>query len=179
MKKFTFLTGNINKQKEIAKILNSNIDFIDLDLIEIQDVNIENVVKHKAIEAFNYMQRPIIIEDTSLIINNWNGLPGPLIKWFLKTIGNKGILKMLMNFESRDAEAITYLAYYTGEKVIYYKGSIEGTISKTELGENGFGWDTIFIPNGSNLAFAQMEEDEKNKFSMRKLALEELMNNEL
>ncbi|MGL4757741.1 MAG: RdgB/HAM1 family non-canonical purine NTP pyrophosphatase [Patescibacteria group bacterium] len=174
MKEIIFVTGNKNKKQEIIEILGGNIEFIDIDLVEIQELDIKMVLEAKAIEGYNKIGKPVIVEDTSLIINDWNGLPGPLIKWFMKSVGNKGILKMIKNFENREAIAITYLAWYDGLQVKLVEGSIKGTISEEEKGENGFGWDAIFIPNGSKKTFAQMNSEEKNQFSMRKLALSNL-----
>lgn len=115
-----------------------------------------------------------MVEDTSLEIKSWNGLPGALIKWFLDTVGNKGILKMLGDSSDRSALAKTAVAYFDGAHTHVFVGEIEGSLSYEELGENGFGWDTIFIPSGSEKTFAQMTEQEKNSISMRKLAFEKM-----
>lgn len=169
---YPFATGNKNKLKEARSILGEDLESIQIDLIEIQDIDPLKVLEHKAKEAFIKIGKPVIIEDTSLLISSMCGLPGPFIKWFLQSVQNKGLIQMT-DSNNRNAIALCYVAVYNGENIIYGKGEVEGIISKEERGENGFGWDTIFIPKGSEKTFAEMDLEEKNRFSMRKLAFED------
>jgi non-canonical purine NTP pyrophosphatase (RdgB/HAM1 family) len=177
-----FATSNKNKIKEIKSVLgqelSSQIKFEDIDLDEIQDTDMYLVSQTKSKEGYAQLGSPVLVEDTGLLIEAWNGLPGALIKWFMKTVDNQGIIDMLNQFPNKKASAITLISYYDGKKVHYFEGKIDGVISDSVLGENGFGWDKIFVPDGQTLGkeltFAQMSETQKNSLSMRKLALEKL-----
>lgn len=81
---------------------------------------------------------------------------------------------MLQQEKNRGARAVVCLAIYNGKNCKVYKGEIKGKISLAPKGKSGFGWDPIFIPAGYNKTFAEMGAWEKNKISMRKLALEKL-----
>lgn len=175
--KLYFVTGNENKLTEVQKIVNGAIEIeqIDLDLDEIQAVQGADVIRHKAEQAYALSQKPVLIEDTSLYFNAWNNLPGALTKWFLKTVASEGICKMMQGESNRSAFAETIFATYDGQKLETFSGKVEGIITESPRGENGFGWDNIFQPNGSTKTFAEMTDGEKNEFSMRKLALSKVI----
>jgi inosine triphosphate pyrophosphatase len=61
--------------------------------------------------AYNSLKKPVVVEDTSLCYNAYNGLPGPYIKWFLKSIGPEGLAKMANAFEDKSAYAMCIIAY--------------------------------------------------------------------
>jgi len=169
-----FITGNENKFKEANEILNTNLEQIDIDLTEIQELDAKAVIRAKLLEATKLTNKSsFIIEDTSLYFEGLNNMPGPLIKWFLKSVGNEGLYKMAKTFNNYKATATTYIGYLQEDEIKFFKGEIKGTIVEPQ-GENGFGWDKIFVPEGFNKTFAQMTDDEKNSLSMRKLAFEEL-----
>ena len=100
--------------------------------------------------------------------------PGPYIDGFLKTFGNTGLVKLLDPYKSRKAIAQTTIIYYDkmGRSHLFI-GKVEGTIATKPRG-TGFGWDPIFIPKGEKKTFGQMSLDEKNKYSMRAIALKKL-----
>ena len=85
-----FVTGNKNKFEEAKGVL-PELEQLDLDLPEIQEIDATMIVKAKLEEAFKHHDGPFIVEDTSLYIDGLKGLPGPLIKWFLKTVGIQGL----------------------------------------------------------------------------------------
>ncbi len=174
----TFLTSNQDKIKEAREILGEAIrlNFQKVDLDEVQEIDGAKVVIKKANDAFRLIKKPLLVEDTSLYIVPWKGLPGALIKWFLKTVNNEGIINMLQNSKKRDAIAHTVVAYHDGKNIRIFEGSTTGLISKKVAGENGFGWDKIFIPKGFNKTQAEMSSEEKSKISSRKTALEKLKN---
>ncbi len=168
-----FATGNDNKLREAQEILGIPLIKADVgDLDEIQTVSVEELIRHKAHGAYVIAGEPVMVEDTGLAFLSWNGLPGALIKWFLKSVDNDWILKMLEKFSDRRAEAICYVASYDWKEYQIAYGIVNGTISTECRWENGFGWDKIFIPDGSDKTFAEMSSDEKNMFSMRRKAFE-------
>lgn len=169
-----FATGNQNKLREFNQILGFKLKQIDLDLLEPQAIDVCQVVKEKSKDAFEKTGKPVLVEDTGLEFTAWNGLPGALIKWFLDNVGNEGILKMMFGEENRQAKAKTAVGFYDGKKYHVFVGEVDGEIPLNIRGEGGFGWDPIFMPKGFSKTFAEMNSNEKNQVSMRKMALKEL-----
>ena len=97
-KKITFITGNPKKLEEFQAIMSDlpevRIENMDLDLEEYQGTS-EEIARKKAKLAATYWDNPILVEDTSLGFNTFNGLPGPYIKDFLKNLKPEGLYKML------------------------------------------------------------------------------------
>ena len=101
-----------------------------------------------------------------------NGLPGPLIKWFLKSLKNEGLVNIVEKLGDNRAQAKTIIGYSKNENsscFCYFEGVVSGRIVAPR-GETGFGWDPIFLPDGHDKTFAEMGKEEKNKISMRKKA---------
>jgi len=170
-----FATQNKGKLKEAGEILGIEIIPMKIEnLPEIQTNDPLECVKKKAVSAFEIIKQPILVDDTCLVFSALNGLPGVFMDYFMDALGNKGLLNLLRNEENRNAIAQTSLCYYDGKEAIVVFGKIEGSIALSERGENGFGWDTIFIPKGFSKTFAEMTAEEKNNISMRKLAFENL-----
>ena len=169
-----FATKNENKLREVNEILGRNLEQISVELFEPQGVDVETVVREKAENAFHKTGKFVLVEDTSLEFAAWNGLPGALIKWFLDTIGNEGILKMLAGESNRKAVAKTAVGFFDGAQSRVFIGKVSGTVPEIARGTSGFGWDPIFIPDGHEKSFAEMTSIKKNTISMRKLALERM-----
>lgn len=171
--KIQFITGNINKFKEAQKII-PELEQLDIDLPEIQDIDAHEVIKSKLEEAKKHHEGIFVVEDTSLYLDCLNGLPGPLIKWFEKTIGNDGLYDVANKYDNYNAQAKTVVGYcdHDGE-VQFFEGILNGKIVSPH-GDGDFGWGPIFTPNGSEVTFAQMDTEEKNKISMRRIAFEKL-----
>jgi non-canonical purine NTP pyrophosphatase (RdgB/HAM1 family) len=166
-----FATNNEHKAKVIRSILNRRVQQIKLDLPEIQAIDVQEVIEQKARAAYRLVGKPVLVEDTSLSLDAWNGLPGALIRWFLETVGNQGICQMLTSYEQLAAKAETCLGFFDGQEFVSFSGVIKGQITRSPQGNNGFGWDSIFMPKGWNKTFAEMTLDEEADFvSMRKAA---------
>lgn len=174
MSKLTFITGNAGKAKYLGDYFHIPVDHKKLDLIEIQSLDLKEIVEDKARRAYEIMKSPVIVEDVSLIFNGMKKLPGPLIKWFLETLGNKELIKLVDSLDTRDAFAEVEFAICDESGAHTFSGSMEGTISTEPRGEMGFGWDPIFIPKGYDKTWAEMSDDEKHATSMRKIALEKM-----
>ncbi len=168
-----FITGNKGKLKEVQEII-PTVEQLDIDLSEIQDIDAQVIVGAKLEEAQKHHQGQFIVEDTSLYLNCLNGLPGPLIKWFMKTVGNDGLYKIAKAFGNFQASAKTIIGIAKQNGSIeFFEGIIEGEIVEPR-GDKGFGWDPIFQPTGHSKTFAEMDQLEKNKISMRRIALDRL-----
>ena len=174
LKKLTFVTGNQDKLREASEILGMTLRQAGLELEELQTINVEDLIIHKAEEAYKKLHSPLIVEDTGLVFRAWNGLPGALIKWFQKTVDNAGMVKMLETETERRALAQCFIAFHDGHSITVVKGELPGTIARSVRGENGFGWDRIFIPDGHTRTFGEMDAFEKNSFSHRKMAFDNL-----
>lgn len=173
--KIYFITGNKNKFEE-AKAIIPNLEQLDIDLTEIQEIDEHKIIKHKLREALKHLSGEFIIEDGAFYLDCLNGLPGPFIKWFLKTLGNRGMFDIAKKYNNFNARAKVIIGYAKDTKTIkYFDGEIKGTVVYPRV-ESGFGWDDIFIPDGYKKTFSEMGKKEKNKISMRKIALQKLKN---
>ena len=168
-----FITGNQNKIREARSII-PDIEGFDIDLPEIQEIDAHAIIKEKLLEGLKHKDAELIVEDTSLYFDALNGLPGPLIKWFLNTNGNDGLFNIAQKLGNNKAQAKTIIGYAkSADEIKYFEGVIEGEIVAPS-GETNFGWDPIFKPLGHKITFAEMGADEKNAISMRKIAFEKL-----
>lgn len=168
-----FITGNKNKFEEVKTIF-PDVEQLDIDLPEIQEIDAKEIVRSKLSEAFRHRTGEFIVEDTSLSLACLGGLPGPLIKWFLKTVGNDGLAEIAEKLGNDKAEAKTIIGYARNrEEVYFFEGVVWGRIVKPK-GETNFGWDPIFLPDGYEKTFAEMSREEKNEISMRRSALNKL-----
>lgn len=168
-----FVTGNKGKFKE-ASMFFPILKQLDIDLPEIQEIDAKAIIKAKLEEAIKHKKGKIIVEDTSLYLDSLNGLPGPLIKWFLESLGDNGLYDIAKKYNNFKAIAKTFIGCIDEKNDIsYFKGEIKGSIVAPR-GKNGFGWDKIFMPEGFTKTFAEMGVEEKNKISMRRIALKKL-----
>lgn len=78
---------------------------------------------------------------------------------------------MMHKETNRNVIASTTIGYFDGVNFEIFLGEVKGTISKEIRGLNGFGWDTIFIPNGSDKTYAELKDEEKDTYSQRAIAL--------
>lgn len=178
------------------------VDFFQAELIEIQSDSLEDIAKEKAKSAFvkklggraeeeeeeeeKRMNKPVIVEDDGLFIEALNGFPGQYSSHVFKTIGNAGILKLLEDLDNRSAFFRSLIAYYDGKDLLIFEGKVDGKIisdkkittgvcGNSSASAGGWGYDPIFIPDGTDLTFAQLG-DKKNEYSHRKAALEKFAN---
>ncbi|QPJ65847.1 MAG: RdgB/HAM1 family non-canonical purine NTP pyrophosphatase [Candidatus Nitrohelix vancouverensis] len=170
-----FVTGNLNKVKEAERILGASLKHATLEGIqEIQTASVQELIKDKAMQAHAKIGKPTLVEDSGLIFEAWNELPGALVKWFEVNVGCEGMLKMLDGFADRKARAVCCAAWYDGETMVVGTGEAAGSICNEIRGEGGFGWDVIFMPEGHDRTFAEMSAGEKDAISHRKRAFESL-----
>lgn len=182
-----FVTSNADKLREAARILGVKLDSADLDLPEIQALDVAEVAARKALDAHRALgspRRPVLVEDSGLVIEAWHGLPGALSKWFMATVGNEGLCAMLESSADRSARAVCAVAVAGGdtrspESAEVFTGEVAGEIAFAPRGTAGFGWDAIFIPDGlSNSARQTYAElgDEKHRDSHRARAFKAARN---
>lgn len=162
MQEITFITGNQGKADYLAKYLGHPVAHKKVDLDEIQSMNLKEIVEHKVRQAFEIIKSPVIVEDVALEFEALNGLPGPFIRFFVDHIPFETICSMI-NGKTRNAVAKCVFGYYDGNKLELFEGQLNGRIAETPAGENGFGWDRIFIPEGYDVTRASLNEDDDKK----------------
>lgn len=164
-----FVTGNKNKFNEISSVI-PEIQLLEKDLPEIQEIDPHKIVRKKLTAAFRHRKGEFIVEDTSLYLECLNGLPGPLIKWFLKTIGPVGIANLADKLGNNKAEAKTIIGYAKNkDETHFFGGAVSGAIVAPR-GALDFGWSPIFQPDGHTKTLAEMEDDERIPLKMRRIA---------
>lgn len=168
-----FVTGNKNKVREaesLLKMYNISITDVNLDIDEVQADDIEYIARRAAEDSYKILRRALILEDSGLYINALNGFPGPYSSYVYRTLGIDGILKLMSNVEKRDAVFKAAVAYADEKMIKIFIGETKGRISFEPRGK-GWGFDPIFIPDGSTKTFGEMDVNEKNLFSHRGKAL--------
>ena len=174
-----FITSNKGKAKEAKeKFSDIKINIIQRDIgyPEIQADTLEEVAFFGAEYVQKKFNFPFILEDAGLFIDALNGFPGVYSAYVYYKIGCSGILRLLQNFD--DNRYATFKSIYAysepDKKPIIFIGECQGVISEKEIGNFGFGFDPIFIPQGKSKTFAQMKTEEKNKISHRGKSIEKL-----
>lgn len=163
----TFITGNPQKAEFMAKYLDYPVEHQKIELDEIQSLDQLEITEHKARQAYEKIKKPVIVEDIGLYFSALGRLPGPLIRWFLEEIGNDGMCRILNSYDNRGAVAKVCAAYFDGTILKTFEGEVSGHISDKPYGDDGFGWNCIFVPEGANKTYAQMDGEETQKYSLR------------
>lgn len=199
IKEIIFITENINKHRELQNYITENKFPIKLtlykphsDIYEIQSLDRKEIIINKMKEAYNEFSRNgnsnhinhdlfsnetwLMVEDTSLCIEKQNGFPGPFIKFYLQVMSLTTISNE--NWASKATSIVTLgiCKLCPSNEIIPYvfEGSIDGLIV-SPIGDNGFGYDKIFRPNGTMFTNAQMSTSEKEKYNPRTKAFEKVI----
>ncbi len=162
MQRATFITGNQAKADYLAKYLGAPIRHKKIALDEIQSLNLKKVVEHKIKQAYNFVKTPVIVEDVSLEFAALNGLPGTFIKFYVEKVPFETLCRTLDGLD-RDATARCVFGYYDGAKLELFEGYLRGKIAQHPRGNNGYGWDQIFIPEGYSITRAEMNQTDDQK----------------
>jgi non-canonical purine NTP pyrophosphatase (RdgB/HAM1 family) len=174
MQGLTFITGNQNKADFLARHLGVPVAHHKLDLDEIQSLDPRTVVEHKARQAYDLLQKPVLVEDAGLIFTSMGRLPGTFVKWFIEEIGYDGLLRLANNLPEQTAIGHVCYGLYDGTDIHFFEGEMYGHIAKEARGEGGFGFDPIFINDGFDKTRAEMTEEEYDRSSHRMPAIEVL-----
>jgi XTP/dITP diphosphohydrolase len=146
--------------------------------MEIQSDELEEIASFAAKEACEFTLRPVVAEDSGLFIHTLRGFPGPYSAYVHRTIGNRGILRLLESAHNRDAHFQAAVAFCKPRaRPTCFSGVVKGSITRRPVGRFGFGFDPIFSPKeGDGRTFAQMAAEEKNMFSHRARAFAKFFN---
>lgn len=151
------------------------LDAASPDVPEVQSLDFATVALAKvraAREALGDPPVPVFVDDSGLVVEAWNGFPGALTKWLLQSVGTEGLLAMLRGFPDRSARAVCVVAVSDARgETQAFKGEVRGKITTEPRGTEGFGYDPVFRPDGSDLTYAELG-DEKHRLSHRAVAFQ-------
>lgn len=184
-KVLVFATQNKNKAREIQGLLPSYIEVKTLSDIECnEDIPEEqDTLEGNALQKAEYVKEHFgfdcFADDTGLEVDVLDGEPGIYSARYAgpqkdSEANMDKLLKKLKGEPNRSAQFRTVIALIEGDKKHTFEGIVKGNISTERKGEEGFGYDPIFIPEGESHSFAEMELSEKNKMSHRARAISKL-----
>jgi XTP/dITP diphosphohydrolase len=180
-----FATNNRNKVAEIQSLVGPNFTIIplkeagiDIDIPEPHN-QLEANALEKAMTIFNMTNQNCFSEDTGLEILALDGAPGVKSARYAGENSNPQanidlVLSKMTGVENRTAQFRTVICLIWENQTYYFEGICKGQILNNMQGENGFGYDPIFVPDGASKSFANMTMEEKNQFSHRKKAVTQL-----
>ncbi len=187
MKEIIFFSNNKNKIQEISNLfIKFNYKLLSLNDFKNTESPIENGktfkdnAKIKSIYGYKKFNKLCFADDSGICIDALNGAPGINSKKYLESEKNKNttlnkIISMAKNKDRYKAFFETSICLTLNiNKQIFFTGRVYGKISLKIRGNNGFGYDPIFIPNGMNLTFSEMTIYQKNLLSHRAIAIKKL-----
>ncbi len=183
--KIVFASNNIHKIKEISHILGQSFTLVSLGEINIIDdipenePTLEGNALYKARYIHNLTGLNVFADDTGLEVDALGGKPGVHSARFAGESKDPEanitkLLAMLGDSNDRKARFRTVIALIFNRTEYLFEGIVSGRIITEERGKKGFGYDPVFIPEGFNRTFAEMDLGEKNKISHRSIAFEKL-----
>ena len=185
--KLVFATNNSNKIAEVSNLISNQIAIISLkdigcneDIVESKDTIIDNAIL-KANYIKNTYGYDCFADDTGLEVDFLNGRPGVYSKRFAgenstDELNMEKLLECMKESNNRNARFRTVIALNINNQTITFTGVCEGEILKQRRGNNGFGYDPIFLPKGYNNSFGEMSIIDKNKIAHRSKAVKKLIN---
>lgn len=167
-----FATHNRDKYLEavrIAEAFGIHLKQLNVEKEEIQADNLTEIASHAAAQAAESTRHNVVSEDAGLFVEALGGFPGPYSAYVFRTLGTRGILRLMRRERNRNASFRAALAYCRpGEHPLCFNGVVKGVVSRVPKGIRGFGFDPIFIPSkGKGRTFAEMNIQEKNVISHR------------
>ena len=186
MKELIFATHNINKVVEIRSLLPAHLSIKSLVDCGITQAIPEpfDTIAENALEKARVVSRMVktncFSEDTGLEVAALDGSPGVRSARYAGEQASDAenrtlLLKNMINNNRRDAQFKTVIALIFNDKEYLFEGICEGVLTENEIGQNGFGYDSLFVPHGTHKTFAEMELTEKNMYSHRKKAFAKLL----
>ncbi len=168
-----FATSNKNKVREFRQILEPQIKVIHTEMSypELRSDNPEEIARHSAEMLANELKKAVVVEDSGLFIKALNGFPGTCSAYIHKRIGLQGILRLMEGVKGRDCVYRSAVAYCEpGKNPVSFLGEEKGSVAESVRGTFGFGHDPIFIPEGSDKTYGEMQNAEEIKKFRRRAA---------
>jgi non-canonical purine NTP pyrophosphatase (RdgB/HAM1 family) len=177
-----YATGNSDKFETVARFIEKNFPHIVLkpcvqDFVEIQSYDQKSVALDKARQAWNFLQEPVLVDDSGVYFEKYNKFPGVLTKYIYQGIGLEGLLKLV---EPGDCATFRlHLVYWYGpEQYEIFEGFCAGKITnqKEFIGTLQFPYDTLFIPDGTDKTYAELRQlNEHDAYDYRIQALKSFL----
>lgn len=186
MKKIVFATNNAHKLQEVSEILEDKIQIMNLKDIHCEEEipetsdTIEGNAYQKANYIYEHYHVDCFADDTGLEVEALNGAPGVYSARYAGPQHNskdniRKLLTDMQDIENRNAQFRTAIVLILDGKIHLFEGTIKGTIIRSERGSSGFGYDSVFVPDGFEKTFAELGEEIKNKISHRAIATKKLV----
>ena len=184
--KLIFATNNQHKVVEIRSVIKNSFEIItlaeagiDIDIPEPHDT-LEANASEKSRTIYRITGISCFGEDTGLEVLALNGEPGVKSARYAGEgrSFDKNIEKLLTNLADkpqRKARFRTVISLVLEGREVFFEGICEGTITRGKKGIHGFGYDPVFVPEGADRSFAEMSTEEKNIYSHRRKATDELV----
>jgi len=181
-----FATNNLHKVEEMHSIIGNRFNIItlkeagiDIDIPEPHDT-IEANASEKARTIYHLKKQNCFADDTGLEVEALNGEPGVKSARYAGDEKNfdanvEKLLNNLKEVKNRNAQFKTVISLFFNNKEYLFEGITTGKIIYERRGKNGFGYDPVFVPEGNNKTFGEMELAEKNIFSHRRKATDKLI----
>ena len=171
-----FATSNHHKVKEAnAVAAGFGLEFEQVNVLypEVRADAVGRVAEEGAKYVYNQMKKPIIVEDSGLFIDAFDGFPGAYSAYVFHKLGCAGILKLMDGAADRKARFVSAIGYCDRRGVKVFEGVVEGFIAGEARGSEGFGYDPLFKPHDSPKTFAE-DPKHKGEVSHRRKATEQL-----
>lgn len=184
--KLVFASHNPNKTREIANLLDGTMLVQSLnDIGFTKEIVEDGLTLHenahiKSSTIYQLTGLNCFADDTGLMVESLGGEPGVFSARYAgeekdTSKNNQKLLTNLTNIANRNAKFVTVISLHLHGTAYFFEGILNGTITQQLKGEQGFGYDPLFMPIGSNRTLAQMSLDEKNKISHRKIAFKKMV----
>ncbi|MDD5317699.1 MAG: RdgB/HAM1 family non-canonical purine NTP pyrophosphatase [Candidatus ainarchaeum sp.] len=170
-----FVTSNPHKFAEAERVLKQFgviIRHARLSCPEIRGEEPAVIAADSVRRLICKVEPPFFVEDAGLFVGALNGFPGPYSAWALGKVGLGGLLRLMEGARDRRASFRSAVALFDGKGVRVFEGEARGRIAFRARGENGFGYDPVFVPEGFRETFAEMSGARKDALSHRRKALE-------
>lgn len=171
------MTSNDAKFREVSRALKERgieVEQLRVTYPEVQADTLKEVVLWALEWLKPHYGDDLLVDDSGLFIRSLRGFPGVYSSYVYRTIGCRGVLKLLRDEVDRQAAFEACFGLLRGQEALIFEGRCRGAIAREERGSGGFGFDPIFIPEGYSRTFAEMSLEEKNAVSHRGRAVEEL-----
>jgi non-canonical purine NTP pyrophosphatase (RdgB/HAM1 family) len=165
--KLILVSSNPNKGIEAERILGMPLLRVSISLMEIQSHSVEDITRYKLETARTKGYGRLIVEDVSLGFDELGNFPGPYVRWLLEAAGGKGLGAIAYALINRAAKAQCCVAYWDGKDAKIFMGETLGEILVEPRGDQTFGWDAWFVPEGGSKTFAEMTPEDKDRHSHR------------
>lgn len=175
--KVEFITSNAHKFNEMREVCSSNGIILAHARAEYDEPRADDcgtVVSTALKMLASKRTAPFIIEDSGLFIDSLNGFPGAYSAMVYRKIGLDGILRLMNGRKNRLAKFVSVIGYFDGENEHLFEGIAEGSICNAIKGNEGFGYDPLFIPKGYKFTFAE-NMSLKADVSHRRMALNQFI----